>query len=412
MQAGDAQQHTRVLLVDDQPADLALLERYLAPFALHLVKAGSGEEALAHFQEEDFALVLMDVRLPGLDGIQTAQLFREHAAVRQVPLIFLTGAASEDFVVHGYESGAVDWLRKPVDPDILRAKVRVFVELYRGRERLWRQQEELREREREVLEGRSLRAEAERERLVLELREAVRLRDEFLSVASHELKTPLTPLTLRLQLLSQKLEGNSPPDVAQLHAHVAAAQGQLRRLTALVDGLLDVTRISGGRLTLRREEGVNLAALVREVASSFEEQAARAGCPMNLDAPARVIGRWDVLRLEQVVTNLLSNAIKFGAGGTIHLRVEQDGEWARLSVRDEGIGMNEDVLARLFGRFERGVSERHYGGLGLGLYITQQVVHTLGGRIHVRSAPGLGSTFTVELPCSLSEQDGGLRHEA
>lgn len=413
MQAGDAQLHTRVLLVDDQPADLAALERYLAPFSLDLVTAGSGEEALERFRGTDFALVLMDVRLPGLDGFETARLLKEHGAVRHVPLIFLTGTMGEEVAANGYESGGVDWLRKPVDPNVLRAKVRVFVEMHREREQLWRQQAALREREREVLESRSLKAEAEREQLVVELREAVRLRDEFLSVASHELKTPLTPLALRLQLLHQKLGRNEPSEVERLRTHVEAAQGQLRRLTALVDSLLDVTRISGGRLTLRREEGVNLAAVVREVLSGFEAQAARASCPLDLEAPARVVGQWDVLRLEQVVTNLLSNALKFGAGGTIHLRVEQEGAWARLSVRDEGIGMSEDVLARLFGRFERGVSERHYGGLGLGLFITQQVVRALGGHIHVRSAPGLGSTFTVDLPCSAAEEDdGGLRNEA
>ena len=412
MQAGD-EGHTSILLVDDQPADLAALERHLAPFGLNVVTAASGEEALQHFGDEDFALVLMDVRLPGLDGIETARRLRERPQSRRVPLIFLTGAAGEEeTAAHGYESGAVDWLRKPVDPVILRAKVGVFVELHRERESLRRQEARLREREREVLEHRSLRAEAERERLVVELREAVHLRDEFLSVASHELKTPLTPLALRLQLMGHGLE-EPVPDVARLRTHVDMARAQVRRLASLVDSLMDVTRITGGRLTLRREEGVNLAAITRDVAASFEAAAARARCPLEIDAPARVVGRWDVLRLEQVVTNLLSNAIKFGAGNTIHLSVEQREGWARLRVRDEGIGMDEAVRARIFGRFERGVSERHYGGLGLGLFITQQVVGALGGSIHVESAPGRGSTFTVELPCMVREDRGeGGRHEA
>ncbi|HEX8535891.1 MAG TPA: response regulator, partial [Cystobacter sp.] len=197
---------TSVLLVDDQPADLAALERYLAPFSLHLVKASSGEEALNHVRDEDFALVLMDVRLPGLNGVETAQRMRELLALRPLPLIFVSGASAEETIIAtAYATGGVDWLHKPVDPERLRAKVRVFVDLYREREALRRRQAELREREREELEARRRHAELERERLVVELREAVRLRDEFLCVASHELKTPLTPLALRLQLMRQEL---------------------------------------------------------------------------------------------------------------------------------------------------------------------------------------------------------------
>ncbi len=410
MQAGEAPR-TSVLLVDDQPADLVALERHLQPFALHLVKASSGEEALHRIEDEQFALVLMDVRMPGLDGFETARLLREHEVRGHVPLIFLTGAPPEEHTL-AYAIGAVDWLRKPVEPEILRAKVRVFVELHREREALRRQQIELREREREILEDRRLRVEAERERLVVELREAVRLRDEFLSVASHELKTPLTPLALRLQLMRQGLEAEKL-DVERLRGHLEVARGQVRRMTSLVDSLLDATRITRGRLPLRREQDVNLAAILRDVAAGFESQAARAGCAMEIEAPARVLGQWDVLRLEQVVANLLSNALKFGAGGPVLLRLEEREGWARLTVRDEGIGMDEEVRGRIFGRFERGVSERHYGGLGLGLFITHEVLDALGGRIEVESAPGRGSTFTVELPCSACGEDGGgPRHDA
>jgi signal transduction histidine kinase len=410
--AADAQR-TSVLLVDDHPADLDALERHLEPFALHLVKACSGEEALEFLEAEEFALVLMDVRMPGLDGFETARRLREYEAEqRHVPLIFLTGTPRDArSVAHAYASGAVDWLSKPVEPDMLRAKVRVFVDLHREREALRRQQAELLERERELAEDQRQRVEAERERLVVELREAVRLRDEFLSVASHELKTPLTPLALRLQLMEQGLRA-PVLEPGRLREHVEAARGQVRRMASLVDSLLDVTRITSGQLTLRRERDVNLAALVRDVVAGFEMQAARVDCPLKLEAPARVLGHWDVLRLEQVVTNLLTNALKFGAGCPVSLRVEEDAGWARLTVRDEGIGMDEGVRARIFERFERGVSERHYGGLGLGLFITHQVVEALGGRILVESAPGRGSTFTVELPCVPPEGDGGPRHAA
>ncbi len=515
-----------VLLVDDQPFDLEALERYLAPIELRLVKASSGEEALERFDDEDFALVLMDVRMPGLDGFETARLIQEQAPKRHIPLIFLSASWREEGVIaRGYSSGAVDYLCKPVEPETLRAKVRFFVDLYREREALRRQEAELRQRERAVLEAQRQQAEeallesqrtlsmlmgnlpgmvfrrrpegsfefisqgcleltgyaagdfmagglrwvdlmhpedvarvrceegtafasqrqltvvyrirprgggerwvwersagvytpdgglrfiegfatditeqkvaeAERERLMVELREAVRLRDEFLSVASHELKTPLTPLSLRLQFMRQQME--TQPGYERMLKHLDAAGGQARRLTALVDSLLDATRITSGRLWLRRENEVNLAVIVRTVAASFETQAARVGSVLEIDAPAPVLGFWDVLRLEQVVTNLLSNALKFGAGRTIHLRVEEREGLARLTVRDEGIGMDARMLARLFGRFERGVSDRHYGGLGLGLFITKEVVEALGGSVHAASEPGLGAIFTVELPC-------------
>jgi signal transduction histidine kinase len=404
---------TSVLLVDDQPADLAAMERHLAPFALHLVKVLSGEEALEHFRDEEFALVLMDVRLPGLNGIETARIMRQHLSSRPLPLIFLTGETSTGASVeHGYATGGVDWLNKPVNPETLRAKVRVFVDLHRERETLRQQEAARREREREELEARRQQVERERERLVVELREAVRLRDEFLSVASHELKTPLTPLALRLQLMRQEL-GKPTVDVERLLGHVEAASGQVRRVAALMDSLLDVTRITRGQLTLRREPDVDFAAVVRDVASNFEAQAERAHCPLELQVPAQVRGHWDVLRLEQIVTHLLENALKFGAGDTVRVRLEEHAGWARLSVRDEGIGMDESTRERIFGRFERGVSGRHYGGLGLGLFITHQVTEALGGRIQVESAPGSGSTFTVELPCSPGEEDsGGVEHGA
>ena len=416
MQARDVLR-TSILLVDDQPADLQALERHLRSVPVHLVMAASGEEALERLDEEDFALVLMDVRMPGIDGVETARRLRSQAALRPLPVIFLTGASQEEeSIAQGYELGGVDWLRKPVDPRILRAKVSVFVELHREREALRQQQLALRERAREVLEAKRERAEfkrqqaeAERERLVVELREAVRLRDEFLSVASHELRTPLTPLALRLQLLRQECS-RPEVDTQRVLGHVESAHAQVRRMTALMDSLLDATRITSGRLTLRREDDVNLAAIVRDVVSSFETQAARAHCPLELELPARVLGQWDALRLEQIVTNLLSNALKFGAGHGVTLRLEEQGDWARLSVRDEGIGMDAAMRARLFGRFERGVSERHYGGLGLGLFITHQVVQALGGRVHVESTPGQGSLFTVELP--RQPPSGGSPNEA
>jgi PAS domain S-box-containing protein len=242
----------------------------------------------------------------------------------------------------------------------------------------------------------SKRATEDRERILQELAEAVRTRDEFLSVASHELKTPLTPLSLKLQALSRAAEAKTV-QAERLAKDVEVMRRQVTRLSDLVGDLLDVSRISTGRLQFQLDE-VDLSHVVREVVSQFEPRAVKAGCLLELRAEAHVVGRWDRLRVEQVVVNLLSNAIKYGAGKPVYIRVESKDGWARLQVRDEGIGIAPEHLGRIFGKFERAVSERHYGGLGLGLYITRQVVEWLGGSVKVESHPGQGATFRVELP--------------
>lgn len=229
-------------------------------------------------------------------------------------------------------------------------------------------------------------------------REAVRLRDEFLAVASHELKTPLTPLSLRLQSLERDLERNSGTlDLPRLREHVATLQRQSKRLSTLAESLLDVSRLEAGKLVLDLE-CLDLSALVRDVSSRFAAQAERTRTPLEVRAEELVVGLWDRLRLEQVVSSLLSNALKYGAGHPIHVLVERVPTGARIRVRDEGIGISPEHLPRIFARFERAVSAEHFGGLGLGLYLTRHLVEALGGSIHASSEPGKGSTFEVDLP--------------
>ncbi|MFY0565012.1 ATP-binding protein [Archangium lansingense] len=236
-------------------------------------------------------------------------------------------------------------------------------------------------------------------RLYREAQRAVQLRDDFLSVASHELKTPLTPLNLKLTSLSRDIHRCCEDEArAQtLHRHVEMARRQLRKLSTLISALFDVSRIAQGRLTLELTE-TDLGEVLGEVAAWFAPEAARVGSKLWVEGAPHVPGRWDRLRLEQVVTNLLSNAIRYGAGRPIHASVETMGDEARLVVRDEGIGIAPEAQAHIFGKFERAVSDRHYGGLGLGLYITHSIVEAMGGHIRVQSRPGEGSTFTVELP--------------
>jgi signal transduction histidine kinase len=233
-------------------------------------------------------------------------------------------------------------------------------------------------------------------RLYRRAQDAVAARDEFLSIASHELKTPLTSLTLHSDSLRAAARRGALDQVA---TKADLIRRSVDRLARLVSSLLDISRIGAGRIDLELED-TNLAEVAREVVDRFEDEAHRAGCEIVLEAePAR--GRWDRTRVDQVLTNLLSNAIKYGPGKPVVVRVEPCPDRAILSVQDRGIGISEADQIRIFQRFERAVSKRNYGGFGLGLWIVRQIVEALGGTVRVESVPGEGSTFTVELPLRL-----------
>lgn len=225
--------------------------------------------------------------------------------------------------------------------------------------------------------------------------QAVKARDELLSVAGHELKSPLNALQLQIHLLARMAKDAMAASGLAERAEKAARAGQ--RLGLLIDDLLDVSRISAGRLSLNRED-VDLASLTRELVSRMSEELVRAGSEVRLVADAEVVGRWDRLRLEQVLVNLLSNAAKYGAGRPVTVQVEPREAGAALLVRDQGIGVALEDQERIFERFERSESAQHFKGLGLGLWITKRIVEAHGGSIRVESQPGKGSTFTVELP--------------
>jgi PAS domain S-box-containing protein len=232
--------------------------------------------------------------------------------------------------------------------------------------------------------------------LLREAREAVRVRDEFLSIASHELRTPLTALRLQLDSLLRPLEAGEVT-LERLTHNLHTMLRQVERLTQLINNLLEVTRVQLGMQLA--PEPTDLGALVRRVVAQFEVELERASCPLVLRLEEEVRGKWDAFGLEQVLTNLLSNAVRYGAGHPVEVAVERmDGGRARLWVRDHGIGIAPQDVERIFGRFERAVSARHYGGLGLGLFISRQIVEAHGGTIRAESWPGEGSRFVVELP--------------
>ncbi len=228
-------------------------------------------------------------------------------------------------------------------------------------------------------------------------REAIRLRDEFLSIASHELKTPITTLQLQLQSVRERL-GQLDQRMASKVDRAARSSEQLAQL---VESLLDVSRIATGRFELRPEP-FDLVESVRDVTERFRDAATNAGCELSATLEASIVGTWDRLRIEQVLTNLLANAIKYAAGSPIEVLLTRDNETAILEVRDKGPGVPEEALPRIFNRFERAASIQHYGGLGLGLYVVQEIIRAHNGMVTARNLPDGGACFTVQLPIALA----------
>lgn len=233
----------------------------------------------------------------------------------------------------------------------------------------------------------------EQRRLREDLASSVAIRDEFIQVAAHELRTPLSALKLRLGSMQRR----AAPEPDETRRNVALVGRQVDRLADLVERLLDVSRLQSGRMDLRLEHA-DLAHIARETVERMSEEAAKAGCALDVNVPETIPGVWDPLRVEQVLVNLLANACKYGARRPIRLQVEADETTARIVVRDEGIGIPGDAMKRIFGPFERAVSARNYGGLGLGLYLVARIVEAHGGTVRAESRPDHGASFIVELP--------------
>ena len=372
------------LLVDDLEENLLSLEALLRRDGLVLLKARSGSAALELLLQYDVALAILDVQMPEMDGYELAELMRGTERTRPVPIIFVTaGADDRQRRFRGYETGAVDFLNKPIEPDILRGKAGVFFELYQQRHQVAAQRDELK-------------AYAEA------LTTADRRKDEFLATLAHELRNPLSPIRNGLDIL------RASPTTAKAEEIRDMMDRQLSHLVRLVDDLLDVSRVSQGKVELRKEQ-IALGELLKSAIEASNPLISGGRHELILDLPdADVWLDADLMRLSQVVSNLLNNAAKYTPeGGRIVLSARRDRDQVLISVSDNGIGIPSDMLPRVFDLFTqiRDNTDRSRGGLGIGLALVKQLVEMHGGAIAAESAGlGKGSAFRMRLPLSESKR--------
>lgn len=366
------------LLVDDLDENLISLEALLRREGLTLLKARSGDQALELLLEHDVALALIDVQMPGLNGFELAELMRGNERTRRVPIIFVTAGSTESrWRFQGYEAGAVDFIQKPIEPDVLRSKADVFFELYCQRQQIASQRDEL-----------QLHTKA--------LKEADRRKDEFLATLAHELRNPLAPLRNGLDILKHNPNREKAAEIRNM------MDRQLVHLVRLIDDLLDVSRVSQGKIELRNDiVGINdIIRSATEASLPLIDGARHTLTIEGTEAKLWVAG--DQIRLSQIVSNLLNNAAKYTpAGGQIGLTVRTEGMDVVLDVTDNGVGMPTDMQTNVFQLFTQidDHLQRAQGGLGIGLALVKRLVEMHAGSVDAYSAgPGLGSRFSIRLP--------------
>jgi signal transduction histidine kinase len=415
-------QTAAILLVDDQPARLLSYAAILGGLGLDLVSARSGPEALMRLMEREFAVVLLDVSMPGMDGFETAATIHDHPRFERTPIIFVTAVHDSEFDrLRGYKLGAVDYVSVPVVPEILRSKVEVFVELQRHRRNLQRLNEQLGEANArleqfnsELLAERTRHLEmfnrnlaaaneelaasnfklqseiTERVRAETALKLADRQKDDFLAILAHELRNPLAPIRSAVDTMN----GIEFTDRAFIVARDVVGR-QVTHLTRLVDDLLDVSRISRGSITLTRQP-VTLETIVKRTVETVEPLVAERQHELAIDCvnPALEIDV-DATRLVQVLSNLVDNAAKYtDCGGHIEFTVSDAGDAVSFTVRDNGRGISPEAMVNLFTMFARAHDPASPSGLGIGLALARKLVEMHGGSIEARS-PGAGSGTEV-----------------
>lgn len=357
----------RVLLVDDIEENLIALEALLRRLDVELVCARSGPDALEHLLVSDFALALLDVNMPEMDGFQLAEAMRGNQRTHTIPIIFVTAAAYEpQRAFKGYETGAVDFLFKPIEPRILLSKVQTFITMHQQQRQLAHQLAEL-------------------ERMTDELEQSLRLHETFVAALNHDLRTPLHAISLGASMLIER----SDSDVAR---RIASASDRMERM---LDELYDVARMRLGEgLELRHRPG-DLEAIVRDVVREAELRRGDRAIALEIDGDTR--GEWDLSRLARIAANLISNALAHGdPSGPVRIAVDgASADEVRLAVWNAG-EIPAEVLPRIFEPFRRG--KQRGSGLGLGLYIVRAIASAHGGVVSVTSTAHAGTRFEVRLP--------------
>jgi Bacteriophytochrome (light-regulated signal transduction histidine kinase) len=392
-------------MVDDQPENLVALEAVLDGLGQDLVKARSGKEALRCLLEDEFAAILLDVKMPDMDGFECAAMIRERERSKNTPIIFLTALKSEEHLFRGYYMGAVDYLFKPIVPEVLRSKVAVFVDLSLKNETLRRNAEALRQKAAELEKSIAEKTKAEEElrRLNAELERRVEERTEELSrtndelrqfayVASHDLQEPLRTIGSYTQLLAKRYKGRLDGDADEFVRFIVEGVSRMHGLLNDMLAYSRVTDITEKPMRTASAEGILQTALMNLEATIKENDAEITWDPLpNVTA--------DEIQLSQVFQNLIGNAIKYRRSERpiIHISAEQvDGEWL-FRVQDNGIGFDGKFKERIFGIFKR-LHGKDLPGTGMGLAICKKIVERHGGRIWAESVPGEGSLFQFTLP--------------
>lgn len=386
---------TKLLIVDDLPENLLALEALIKRQDLIVYKALSADEALSLLLQHEFALAILDVQMPGMNGFELAELMRGTEKTKSIPIVFVSAAGRDlNYAFKGYESGAVDFLHKPLDVHAVKSKVNVFVDLYRQSKAMKQQVEALEQSRRE--QGALL---EQLQNTQKELKQAVRMRDDFMSIVAHEVRTPLNGLILETQLRKMHLARDNAAafTLDKMHAMVERDERQIKSLIRLIEDMLDVSRIRTGKLSIRPSR-FDLVQLVHNLLQNFAPQVEAAQASVSLIADQPVMGDWDEFRIEQVICNLLTNALRYGAKSAIDVRVYNHYGQARVEVQDRGIGIGVENQQRIFQQFERVSTRAVVAGLGLGLFISQQIVAAHGGSITVESRIGEGALFRVCLP--------------